>query len=149
MTLTTSLHPNEIVTAGSVRIGNRLPLMVVAGPCQIESRAHALEMAAALKEIATRLGIGLVFKSSFDKANRTSLLGRRGTGLDAALPIIAEIRETIGLPVVTDVHEIERSFSSLGVLDKLSKALLNRVGQVSSSSNTFQCVLHQSVGQFV
>ena len=119
MTLTTSLHPNEIVTAGSVRIGNRLPLMVVAGPCQIESRAHALEMAAALKEIATRLGIGLVFKSSFDKANRTSLLGRRGTGLDAALPIIAEIRETIGLPVVTDVHEIEQCARVSSVVDIL------------------------------
>jgi 2-dehydro-3-deoxyphosphooctonate aldolase (KDO 8-P synthase) len=71
----------------------------------MESRQHALEMASALKEIAARLGVGLVYKSSFDKANRTSLSGKRGIGLDAALPVFAEIRETLGLPVVTDVHE--------------------------------------------
>ena len=115
----TPLRPNEIVTAGNVRIGNRLPLMVLAGPCQIESPAHALEMATALKEIAERLGIGLVFKSSFDKANRTSLLGKRGTGLDAAIPIFAEIREKLGLPIVTDVHEIEQCARVAPVVDIL------------------------------
>jgi 2-dehydro-3-deoxyphosphooctonate aldolase (KDO 8-P synthase) len=82
-----------------------LPLALIAGPCALESRAHALEMAAALKEIAGRLGIGLVYKTSFDKANRTSATGQRGIGLDAALPILAEIREKTGLPVLTDVHE--------------------------------------------
>ncbi|MGA9266115.1 MAG: 3-deoxy-8-phosphooctulonate synthase, partial [Rhodomicrobium sp.] len=99
------VEPNPIVEAGGVRIGNALPLALFAGPCQLESRAHALEMASALKEIAARLGIGLVFKASFDKANRTSGKSARGIGLTAALPIFAEIRETLGLPVVTDVHD--------------------------------------------
>jgi 2-dehydro-3-deoxyphosphooctonate aldolase (KDO 8-P synthase) len=88
-----------------VEIGNRLPLAVIAGPCALESRAHALECARALKEIAGRLGVGLVYKTSFDKANRTSLKGARGLGLGEALPVFAEIRETVGLPVLTDVHE--------------------------------------------
>jgi 2-dehydro-3-deoxyphosphooctonate aldolase (KDO 8-P synthase) len=97
--------PNPIVTIGSARFGNTLPLALIAGPCQLESRAHALEMASALKEIAGRLGIGLVYKTSFDKANRTSAGAARGIGLDAALPIFSEIRESLGLPVLTDVHE--------------------------------------------
>jgi 2-dehydro-3-deoxyphosphooctonate aldolase (KDO 8-P synthase) len=97
--------PSAVVTAGKARFGNDLPLAVIAGPCALESRAHALETAAALKEIAGRLGIGLVYKSSFDKANRTSAGSARGLGIDAALPIFAEIRESVGLPVVTDVHE--------------------------------------------
>jgi 2-dehydro-3-deoxyphosphooctonate aldolase (KDO 8-P synthase) len=99
------MPPNPVVTVGSVRFGNALPLALIAGPCQLESRAHALEMASALKEMAARVGIGLVYKTSFDKANRTSGASARGIGLDAALPIFAEIRETIGLPVLTDVHE--------------------------------------------
>ena len=90
---------------GTIRIGNALPLTVFAGPCAMESRAHALECASALKAIAERLGIGLVYKSSFDKANRTSAGSARGIGLKEALPIFAEIRERVGLPVVTDVHE--------------------------------------------
>ena len=98
-------QPNPVVTVGGVRFGNALPLALIAGPCQLESRAHALEMAAALKEIAGRLGIGLVYKTSFDKANRTSATSARGIGLDAALPIFADIRATVGLPVLTDVHE--------------------------------------------
>jgi 2-dehydro-3-deoxyphosphooctonate aldolase (KDO 8-P synthase) len=91
--------------AGAVRFGADLPLVLIAGPCQLESREHALEMAGALKEIAARRKIGLVFKTSYDKANRTSGAGARGLGLEAALPIFAEIRETLGLPVLTDVHE--------------------------------------------
>lgn len=100
--------PNAVVSAGNVRFGNDLPLAVIAGPCQMESRAHALEVAQALREIAGRLGIGLVYKSSFDKANRTSAKAARGMGLDAALPVFAEIRETLGLPTLTDVHEIDQ-----------------------------------------
>jgi 2-dehydro-3-deoxyphosphooctonate aldolase (KDO 8-P synthase) len=96
---------NPIVAIGNARFGNTLPLALIAGPCQLESRAHGLEMASALKEIAGRLGIGLVYKTSFDKANRTSGTSARGIGLDAALPIFAEIREKLGLPVLTDVHE--------------------------------------------
>ncbi len=95
------------------------PIAVFAGPCQMESRAHALEMAAALKEIGARLGLGIVYKSSFDKANRTSLGGKRGIGLDGALPVFAEIRETLGLPVVTDVHEAEQCARLAQVVDVL------------------------------
>lgn len=94
----------HIVRVGPLSIGNRLPLILIAGPCQIESRDHALEMAQALKEITTKAGVGLIYKSSFDKANRTSAATPRGLGLDAALPILAEVREKFGIPVLTDVH---------------------------------------------
>jgi 2-dehydro-3-deoxyphosphooctonate aldolase (KDO 8-P synthase) len=97
--------PNAHVTIGPVTFGNDLPIALFAGPCQMESRAHALEMASALKEICASRGIGLVYKTSFDKANRTSLTGKRGLGLDKALEVFAEVRESLGLPVVTDVHE--------------------------------------------
>jgi 2-dehydro-3-deoxyphosphooctonate aldolase (KDO 8-P synthase) len=100
--------PNATVTLGSVRFGNALPLALIAGPCQLESRAHALEMATALKEIAAKVGIGLVYKTSFDKANRTSGKSARGIGLDAALPIFAEIRDSLKIPVLTDVHDAEQ-----------------------------------------
>jgi 2-dehydro-3-deoxyphosphooctonate aldolase (KDO 8-P synthase) len=96
------------VRVGSVDIGNAKPLTIIAGPCALESRAHALEMANALKEIARNAGVGLIYKTSFDKANRTSAGSERGIGLDQALPIFAEIRETAGLPVLTDVHEREQ-----------------------------------------
>jgi 2-dehydro-3-deoxyphosphooctonate aldolase (KDO 8-P synthase) len=99
------LIPNAIVEIGSARFGNRLPLALIAGPCALESRAHALEMAEALKDIARRLDIGFVYKTSFDKANRTSGASARGLGLEQALPIFADIREMLGVPVVTDVHE--------------------------------------------
>ena len=100
--------PNAEVKVGNVTFAQNRPIAVFAGPCQMESRAHALEMASGLKEIAARLGLGLVYKSSFDKANRTSLSGKRGIGLEGAIPVFAEIRETLGLPIVTDVHEIEQ-----------------------------------------
>jgi len=99
------LAPNSIVGIGDVRFGNALPLALIAGPCALESRAHALEMASALKEVAGRAGIGLVYKTSFDKANRTSAASARGLGLAQALPIFAEIRESLRIPVLTDVHE--------------------------------------------
>jgi 2-dehydro-3-deoxyphosphooctonate aldolase (KDO 8-P synthase) len=100
--------PNSIVEVGQTRFGNRLPLTLIAGPCALESRAHALEMAQALKEIAARLKIGLVYKTSFDKANRTSSKSARGMGLDQALPVFADIRDSLGVAVLTDVHEIEQ-----------------------------------------
>jgi 2-dehydro-3-deoxyphosphooctonate aldolase (KDO 8-P synthase) len=102
------LIPNSIVEVGQTRFGNRLPLTLIAGPCALESRAHALEMAQALKEIAARLKIGLVYKTSVDKANRTSSKSARGMGLDQALPIFADIRDSLGVAVLTDVHEIEQ-----------------------------------------
>jgi len=101
-------EPNPIVSVGKARFSNALPLALIAGPCALESRAHAFEMAAALQEITARLGIGLVYKTSFDKANRTSASSARGLGLDQALPIFAELREMLGLAVLTDVHEPEQ-----------------------------------------
>jgi len=95
-----------VVKVGKLAFGNALPLALIAGPCQLESRDHAFEVASALKEICARVGIGLVFKTSFDKANRTSANAERGMGMEAALPIFAEIRETLGLPVLTDVHDV-------------------------------------------
>jgi 2-dehydro-3-deoxyphosphooctonate aldolase (KDO 8-P synthase) len=93
------------VHVGNLAIANDKPLALIAGPCALESRAHALEMSHALVELTGRLGIGLIYKTSFDKANRTSLEGARGMGLEASLPILAEIRENFGCPVLTDVHE--------------------------------------------
>ncbi|MGV6873680.1 3-deoxy-8-phosphooctulonate synthase [Pseudochelatococcus sp. B33] len=104
---------------GAVRFGNELPLALIAGPCQMESRAHALETAAAIREIAERVGIGVVFKTSFDKANRTSIKAARGVGLQEALPVFAEIRETLGLPVLTDVHLPEQCGLVAEVVDVL------------------------------
>src|ERR1700730_5096725 len=119
--------PNSEVRIGTFSIGNRIPLALFAGPCQLESRAHALEMASALKEIATRLGIGLVYKTSFDKANRTSAKSARGIGLDQALGIFAEIREKTGLPVLTDVHEAGQCALIAPVIDVLQiPAFLSR-----------------------
>jgi 2-dehydro-3-deoxyphosphooctonate aldolase (KDO 8-P synthase) len=98
-------RPNSVVAVGRVRFGNKLPFVLIAGPCALESRAHAFDMAAALKDITARLGLGFVYKTSFDKANRTSAKSARGLGLDKALAIFAELREKLGVPVLTDVHE--------------------------------------------
>jgi len=97
--------PNAVVRVGSVEIGNALPLALIAGPCQLESREHAFEMASALAEIARKAGMGLIYKTSFDKANRSSGGGKRGLGLERSLPILADIRARLGIPVLTDVHE--------------------------------------------
>ena len=117
--MTDATKPNAAVSIGNVTFANDRAIALFAGPCQMESRAHALEMASALKEICGRLGIGLVYKTSFDKANRTSLTGRRGIGLDGALPVFAEIRESLGLPVVTDVHEAGQCAALAQVVDVL------------------------------
>ncbi|MFV0367205.1 MAG: 3-deoxy-8-phosphooctulonate synthase [Hyphomicrobiaceae bacterium] len=119
MTTQEPLHPNPTVNVGKVAFANDRPIAVLAGPCQMESRAHALEMASALKEISARLGFGLVYKTSFDKANRTSLSGQRGLGFDKALAVFAEIRESLGLPVVTDVHDAAQCGPVAEVVDIL------------------------------
>ena len=98
-------HDVRHVQVDGITIGNDVPLALIAGPCVMESRAHALETAQALKEMARTLGVGLIYKTSFDKANRTSLEGQRGVGMAAGLPVFQEIRSTLGLPVITDVHE--------------------------------------------
>jgi 2-dehydro-3-deoxyphosphooctonate aldolase (KDO 8-P synthase) len=100
--------PNPTVAVGNASFSNAAPLALIAGPCQLESRGHAMDIAGALKEMCAGLGIGLVYKTSYDKANRTSLSGKRGAGLDAAMPVFDEIRATFGLPVLTDVHTEEQ-----------------------------------------
>ncbi len=124
MTQMDPMKPASRVIVGSgpvtpVTFAQGAPISIFAGPCQMESRDHALMMATRLKEIAGRLGIGLVYKTSFDKANRTSLTGKRGIGLEAAMAVFAEIRETLGLPIVTDVHEIEQCAAVAPVVDVL------------------------------
>ena len=139
-----------MVSAGNVKFGNALPLAVIAGPCQLESRAHGLEVASALKEIAARLKIGLVYKTSFDKANRTSASGARGMGLEKALPIFAEIRETLGLPVLTDVHEIEQCAQVAEVVDVLQiPAFLCRQTDLLLAAAATGKVVNVKKGQFL
>ena len=117
--MTETLSRQTAVEIGSVRFGNRLPLALIAGPCAMESRDHALEVASMLKEITGRLGIGLVYKSSFDKANRTSAESARGIGLDKALSVFAAVKERLGLPVLTDVHAAEQCAPVAAVVDVL------------------------------
>jgi 2-dehydro-3-deoxyphosphooctonate aldolase (KDO 8-P synthase) len=138
------------VAVGRVRFGNDLPLAIIAGPCAMESRDHALETAAALKEIAGRLGLGLVYKSSFDKANRTSSASARGIGLGEALPIFAEVKERLGLPVVTDVHEIEQCAPVAEVVDILQiPAFLCRQTDLLVAAARTGRVVNVKKGQFL
>jgi 2-dehydro-3-deoxyphosphooctonate aldolase (KDO 8-P synthase) len=141
---------SDTVDVGTVRFGNRLPLALIAGPCAMEGRAHALEMAAALKEIAERLGIGLVYKSSFDKANRTSAGSARGIGMSQALPIFAEVKERYGLPVTTDVHEIEHCAAAAEVVDILQiPAFLCRQTDLLVAAARTGRVVNVKKGQFL
>nr|WP_321483005.1 3-deoxy-8-phosphooctulonate synthase [uncultured Cohaesibacter sp.] len=142
--------PNPVVSAGAVQFGNHLPLAVMAGPCQMESRDHALEMAAALKEISDNLNIGIVYKSSFDKANRTSLKSQRGIGLEKALPIFAEIKETYGLPIVTDIHETDQCAKVAEVADILQiPAFLCRQTDLLIAAAKTGAVVNVKKGQFL
>ena len=141
---------SAVVSAGSVRFGNDLPLSLIAGPCQMESRAHALETASALKEIAARVGIGLVYKSSFDKANRTSAGSARGIGMETALSVFAEIRDTLGLPVTTDVHETEQCAPVAEVVDILQiPAFLCRQTDLLVAAARTGRVVNVKKGQFL
>jgi 2-dehydro-3-deoxyphosphooctonate aldolase (KDO 8-P synthase) len=141
---------SPIVTVGSVSFGNDLPLAVIAGPCQLESRAHALEVAAALREIARRLNIGLVYKTSFDKANRTSASGARGLGLQKSLPIFAEIRSSLGLPVLTDVHEAAQCAEVAAAVDILQiPAFLCRQTDLLLAAAATERVVNVKKGQFL
>jgi len=145
-----SAKPNAAVTIRDVTFANDRPLAVFAGPCQMESRAHALETATALKEIADRLGLGLVYKTSFDKANRTSLHAKRGLGLDAALRVFAEIRERVGLAVVTDVHEAQQCARVAEVVDVLQipAFLCRQTDLLIAAANTGRAVKVKK-GQFL
>jgi 2-dehydro-3-deoxyphosphooctonate aldolase (KDO 8-P synthase) len=142
--------PNPIVTVGQARFGNSLPLALIAGPCALESREHALEMASALKEIAGKLGLGLVYKTSFDKANRTSTKSNRGIGLDGALPIFAEVRERLAVPVLTDVHETQQCAPVAEVVDVLQiPAFLCRQTDLLQAAAATGRVVNVKKGQFL
>ncbi|WP_119391733.1 3-deoxy-8-phosphooctulonate synthase [Taklimakanibacter lacteus] len=144
------MKPNTTVAIGALRIGNALPLTLIAGPCQLESRDHAFMMAGRLKEIATRLKIGLVYKTSFDKANRTSLTGRRGLGLERALPVFADIRKEFGLPVLTDVHENHQCAELAPVVDILQiPAFLSRQTDLLIAAAQTGKVVNVKKGQFL
>jgi len=116
-----SANPEVVIGAGAsaVRFGNRLPLSIIAGPCALESRDHAFRMAGALRDVADRLGVGIVYKSSFDKANRTSAAGKRGLGLEASLDVFAEVKERFGFAILTDVHENDQCARAAQVVDVL------------------------------
>ncbi|MCE4225847.1 3-deoxy-8-phosphooctulonate synthase [Methylobacterium sp. C25] len=142
--------PGTVVRAGAVAFGNHLPFALIAGPCQLESRDHAFEVAAALKEMTGHLGIGLVFKSSFDKANRTSGGTARGIGLEGALPIFSEIKERLGLPVLTDVHEAAQCAPAAEVVDVLQiPAFLCRQTDLLQAAAATGRVVNVKKGQFL
>jgi 2-dehydro-3-deoxyphosphooctonate aldolase (KDO 8-P synthase) len=142
--------PNPIVAVGKTRFGNKLPLALIAGPCALESRAHAFEMATALKELATKLGLGFVYKTSFDKANRTSATSARGLGLDTALSIFAELREKLGVPLLTDVHEPDQCAPVAQVTDVLQiPAFLCRQTDLLVAAAKTGRVVNVKKGQFL
>ena len=149
------MQPNAIVEiprpAGApYQVGNEKPLTIIAGPCQLESREHGLEVSAALKEIAERTGVNIVYKTSFDKANRTSLSGKRGLGLEASLPVFAEIRETTGLPVLTDIHTAEQCAVAAQAVDVLQiPAFLCRQTDLLIAAAETGKVINVKKGQFL
>jgi 2-dehydro-3-deoxyphosphooctonate aldolase (KDO 8-P synthase) len=138
------------VSIGSLSLGNDLPLVLIAGPCVMESRGHALEIAHALADIARSLGVGLIYKTSFDKANRTSLHGARGIGMNEALPVFADIRETVGIPVLTDVHAPEQCAPVAEVVDVLQiPAFLCRQTDLLVAAAETGRVVNIKKGQFL
>ncbi len=142
--------PDSEVKAGSVTFGNELPFALIAGPCQMESRDHAFEIAGRLKEICGKAGVGLVYKSSFDKANRTSLSGKRGIGLDAALAVFDDVRADLGLPVLTDVHTAEQCAEVARHVDVLQiPAFLCRQTDLLIAAAETGAVINVKKGQFL
>nr|WP_294504211.1 3-deoxy-8-phosphooctulonate synthase [uncultured Rhodopila sp.] len=138
------------VRAGGIEIGNDRPFVLIAGPCQIESRAHALEVAGALREISQRTGVPVIYKSSFDKANRTSALAARGIGIDAGLQILSDVREATGLPVLTDVHTAEQCAAAAQAVDVLQiPAFLCRQTDLLLAAGETGCVINVKKGQFL
>jgi 2-dehydro-3-deoxyphosphooctonate aldolase (KDO 8-P synthase) len=142
--------PNWTVKAGNAVFANDKPLTLIAGPCQLESRAHAFDMAGALKEMAARLGIGLVYKTSYDKANRTSLSATRGAGLEAALPVFDDLRKEFSLPVLTDVHSEEQCRIVAPHVDILQiPAFLSRQTDLLVAAAQTGKVINVKKGQFL
>ncbi|MCB1499609.1 MAG: 3-deoxy-8-phosphooctulonate synthase [Bauldia sp.] len=144
------MKPNPHVRVGSVTFGNDLPIVLIAGPCQLESRAHAFDIAGRLKEISAKAGIGLVYKTSFDKANRTSLAGKRGLGLEAALPVFEALRTDLDVPILTDVHEREQCALVAPVVDILQiPAFLSRQTDLLVAAAATGKAVNVKKGQFL
>ena len=142
--------PDSHVKAGNAVFGNDLPLTLIAGPCQMESRDHAFMMAGALKELTEKLGIGLVYKSSFDKANRTSLGGKRGLGLEKSLAVFADIKAELGLPVLTDIHSEAQCAEAADVADILQiPAFLCRQTDLLIAAAKTGRIINVKKGQFL
>jgi 2-dehydro-3-deoxyphosphooctonate aldolase (KDO 8-P synthase) len=145
-----SMAPNSSVTVGNVVFDNKAALALIAGPCQFESRQHAFDMAGALKELTDKLGIGLVYKTSYDKANRTSLSATRGAGMDAALPVFDELRKEFCLPVLTDVHTEEQCAIVAPHVDVLQiPAFLSRQTDMLVAAAKTGKVINVKKGQFL
>jgi 2-dehydro-3-deoxyphosphooctonate aldolase (KDO 8-P synthase) len=144
------MTPNAVVTIGKMQFGNALPLALIAGPCALESRTHAFDTAAALKELTARLGLGFVYKTSFDKANRTSAASARGIGLDQALSIFADLRQKLGVPVLTDVHEPDQCAAVADAVDVLQiPAFLCRQTDLLVAAAKTGRVVNVKKGQFL
>jgi 2-dehydro-3-deoxyphosphooctonate aldolase (KDO 8-P synthase) len=144
------MNPNHHVAVGAATFGNDLPLTLIAGPCQLESREHAFDMAGRLKEMTARLKIGFVYKTSFDKANRTSLAGKRGLGLDKALAVFADLRRELGVTILTDVHEREQCATVAPVVDILQiPAFLSRQTDLLTAAAETGKVVNVKKGQFL
>ena len=142
--------PNSRVTVGNAVFANDAPLALIAGPCQLESRDHAFAMAGSLKELTEKLGIGFVYKTSYDKANRTSLASTRGAGLEAALPVFADLRKELGVPVLTDVHTEEQCAIVAEVVDILQiPAFLSRQTDLLVAAARTGKVVNVKKGQFL
>lgn len=144
------MQPNAAVSIGEVSFSNSGPFSLIAGPCQMESREHAFDMAGALKEICGKLGIGLIYKTSYDKANRTSLSGKRGVGLEAAMAVFADIKSELDLPVLTDVHEPGQCAEVGAVVDVLQipAFLCRQTDLLIAAANTGR-VVNVKKGQFL
>jgi 2-dehydro-3-deoxyphosphooctonate aldolase (KDO 8-P synthase) len=141
---------NRTVEVGPLSIANDRPFVLIAGPCALESREHALETSHALVELTRKLGIGLIYKSSFDKANRTSLGSNRGIGLETSLPILAEVRETWGCPVLTDIHLPEQCGPVAEAVDVLQiPAFLSRQTDLLLAAAATGKAINVKKGQFL
>lgn len=141
---------DQQVTIGKIKISNSLPMTLIAGPCAIESKDHALDMASALAEMTAKLGMGFIYKSSFDKANRTSLHSPRGLGIDQGLAVLAEVKKTIGCPVLTDVHLPDHCAEVGEVVDVLQipAFLCRQTDLLIAAANTGK-VVNVKKGQFL
>lgn len=141
---------NKHIKIGNITFGNDLPLVLISGPCQMQSREHALETAGVLHELATKLGFGLVYKTSFDKANRTSLNSQRGIGLEKSLPIFQEIKDTYDCPVLTDIHNDWQCDEVKNVVDIIQiPAFLCRQTDLLVAAANSGCVVNVKKGQFL